>query len=108
MKRVLEPKDSRAFQVSCSAIPVGSFRNGADSLSVTIGQRIRRFGSEEMWDSVVVQCRQEGGALTVRVLVCSPNWDRPLQIASIGSQPTATASGDQRESLEISLEHGDG
>ena len=108
MRRVLEPKDNRAFQVDCSADPSGSFRAGADNLSVTIGQRICRFGSEEMWDSVVVECREEGDALKVRILLCNPDWDGPRQIASIRSQPRILAPGDDREALSISLEHMEG
>ena len=87
MKAILAPKDDRAFQVNCTASPVGSFRAGVDSLSITIGQRIRSPGGEEMWDSVTIQCREEGSGLAIRVLVCHPGWDEPLQIACIRSQP---------------------
>lgn len=101
---VLKPKDSRAFEVDCTASPVGSFRTGADSLSVTIGQRIRRLGGEEMWDSVIAQCREEGNELTVRVLVCNPDWDGPLQIACIRSELPGEGPLKSGGSLRCSLE----
>lgn len=85
MKSVLEPKDKRAFQIDCSANPVGSFRAGADTLSVAIGQRIRRFGGEEIWESVIVHCKKDQDELSVRVLVCHPAWDEPREIVCIRS-----------------------
>jgi len=105
MKAILAPKDDRAFQVNCSASPVGSFRTGADSLSVTIGQRIRGLDGEEMWDSVTIHCRDEGGEHTVRVLVCHPDWDEPLQVACIRSQPKLDFPISHVESLRFNLEH---
>jgi hypothetical protein len=104
MPGTLAPKHRRGFQVDCSARPVGSFRAGADSLSVTIGQRIRRSGGEEMWDSVTIQCRDEGGERTVRVLVCHPGWDEPLQVACIRSQSRIEPPSDG-ETLQVSLDH---
>src|SRR5713101_125214 len=99
-ENVLKPKDSRAFEVDCTASPVGSFRAGAESLSVTIGQRMRRFGGEEMWDSVTIQCREEGSKLAIRVLVCHPGWDEPLQVACIRSQSRIPGRGG--EILQVS------
>jgi hypothetical protein len=108
MKGILAPKDDRAFQVNCSASPVGSFRTGADSLSVTVGQRIRGLDGEEMWDSVTIQCRDEGGERTVRVLVCHPDWDEPLQVACIRSQPKIDSQTSGIELLRCNLEHIEG
>jgi hypothetical protein len=105
MKAILAPKDDRAFQVNCTASPVGSFRAGVNSLSVTIGQRIRRLGGEEMWDSVTIQCREECGERTVRVLVCHPDWDGPLQIACIRSQPSIDVQTSDMGLLRCDLEH---
>ena len=102
---ILAPKDSRAFAVDCSASPVGSFRAGADTLAVTIGQRIRRFGGEEMWDSVTIQCKEEGGALSVRILVCNPDWETPLQIACIRSQPKMASQTPGMDLLQFNLKH---
>jgi hypothetical protein len=103
-ENVLKPKDGRAFEVDCTASPVGSFRAGADSLSVTIGQRMPSPGGEEMWDSVTIQCREEGSELAIRVLVCHPGWDEPLQVACIRSQPGIEAPR-HGQILQVSLEH---
>jgi len=85
VKNILEPKDNRAFQIDCSANPVGSFLAGADSLSVRIGQRISRFGAEEIWDSVIIHSDANGNELALRVLVCHPAWDEPQETACIRS-----------------------
>ena len=105
MKGILVPRDGRVFQVNCSASPVGSFRAGADSLSLTIGQRIRRLGMEEIWDCVAIRCREEGGELKARVLVCHPDWDEPLQVACIRSQPKLDSLISHVEALRFNLEH---
>lgn len=102
MNNILEPKHNRAFQVDCSANPVGSFRAGADSLSVKIGQRIRRFGGEEIWDSVVVHCEKGQDELTVRVLVCHPAWDEPREVVCMRSELLAENTMDN-ESLTCTL-----
>jgi len=106
VQNVLKPKDGRAFEVDCTASPAGSLRAGADSLSVTIGQRVRRLGGEEMWHSVTIQCwEEEGGELMVRVLVCNPDWDRPVQVACIRSQPKIDSQTSGMELLRCNLEH---
>ena len=104
MKNTFAPQDNRVFQICCSARPVGSFRAGANSLTVTIGQRMRSPGGEEMWDSVTIQCREEGSELAIRVLVCHPGWDEPLQVACIRS-PSRIAARSHGEFLQVSLEH---
>ena len=103
MKSILEPKDGRSFQVHCSAQPVGSFRAGADSLSVKIGQRISRFGAEEIWDSVIIHGDASGDELTVRVLVCHPAWEEPQEIACIRSSPCVANPPDDGQSLNCTL-----
>ncbi len=103
MSTVLEPKDNRAFVVDCSANPVGRFQSGADSLSVRIGQRIRRFGGEEIWDSVVVQCEKGHDELTVRVLVCHPAWDEPREVVCMRSELLAESAMDTDQSLICTL-----
>ena len=41
-----------------------------------------------MWDSVAVESKdEEDGTLVLRVIVFDPDWDEPLQIASIRSRP---------------------
>jgi len=102
---LLAPKDGRAFQVDCSAGPAGSFHTGAARLSVTIGQRIRRPGGEEMWDSVTIQCREEGKELAIRVLVCNPDWDGPVQIVCVRSQPKIDSQVPLVECLRFNLDH---
>jgi hypothetical protein len=103
MSSVLEPKDNRAFGIDCSANPVGSFRAGADSLSVKIGQRISRFGTEEIWDSVIIQGDTHGDELTIRVLICHPSWDEPQEIARIRSSPSVENSPDDAQPLNCTL-----
>jgi len=105
LSKALKPKDNRAFQVECSASPAGSFRAGADSLSVTIAQRIRGSGVEGVWDSVTIRCREEGSDLAIRVLVCHPGWDEPLQVVCIRSAWEIGANSDDPEALWVSLEH---
>ena len=81
------PSDSR-FQISCDTGESRRFRCGTNSSWVKVGQRVLRQGVQEMWDSVLVECREEqDGTLVVRVLVFNPDWDEPLQIACIRSRP---------------------
>src|SRR6266853_6016860 len=85
---VLSVKDDRKFEVHCHAGEVGKLCVGTQSLSVRIGQRVRREGNEEIWHSVLIRCEEgEGGSLTVKVIVCHFDWDEPRQIASIQSVP---------------------
>lgn len=102
MKSVLDPKDNRLFQIDCSAEPTGAFRAGADRLSVRIGQRICSLGGEEIWDSVVVHCEKGQDELTVRILVCNPDRDEPIEIASIRSARNTVRPGPH---IEWHLEH---
>jgi len=103
VENILEPKDNRAFQIDCSANPVGSFRTGADSLSVKIGQRISRFGAEEIWDSVIIHGDANGDEITVRILVCHPAWDEPQEIACIRSSPRVENHPDDGQALNCTL-----
>jgi hypothetical protein len=93
VENILEPKHNRAFQIDCSAEPVGSFRTGADRLSVRLAQRIWRLDVEEIWDSVIVQSSHDGDDLMIRVFVCHPDWDEPIEIACIHSAPKAAEAG---------------
>lgn len=53
-----------------------------------VGQRVRRRGAEEMWDSVAIESTaQQDGTLVLRIIVFNPDWDEPLQIASIHFGP---------------------
>lgn len=76
------------FLVDCDASPAGRFRATAGSAWIKVGQRVQRRGTQEMWDSVAVEGKEEeDGTLVVRVIVFNPDWDEPLQIASIRSRP---------------------
>jgi hypothetical protein len=78
----------KPFHVSLQAGKVGSCEVTPNELSVRIAQHVRRANSSEMWNSVSLSCEEEpGGALVVRVLVFSPDWDGPLQIAELRSWP---------------------
>ncbi len=80
--------DDKKFKVSCKAADENSFCVATDTLSVAVSQRIRRDTAEEMWESVAVYAREdEEGTLVVCVLVFNPDWEEPLQIASIRSRP---------------------
>ncbi len=98
-KRTLfNSSQDKPFHVRCVAGQEIRFDVGADSLTVTVGQCIRRDGSEEIWDSLGVYAEEgEDGTLVVRVLVFNPDWDESLQIACIRSRPgdvtTLTALG---------------
>lgn len=57
-------------------------------LSVLVSQWIRRNGREELWNSVIVRCDEEGdGTMTVRVIIANPDWEQPVQIACLRSRP---------------------
>ena len=85
---VFSVKDSRKFEVHCRAGDAGELCVGAESVSVKVGQRLRRDGGQEIWHSVGVYAKEEeDGTLVVQVLVFNPDWDEALQIASIKSRP---------------------
>ena len=88
MERTKAVTNEGAFRVSCDAGKVGHFQADTDSLWVRVGQRVRRRGTEEMWDSVGIESTaQQDGTLVLRIIVFNPDWDEPLQIASIRSRP---------------------
>jgi hypothetical protein len=83
----------RQFQLHCEAGASGRFEIGAESLSLRIGQRIFQEKSQRIWDSVVIHCTQdEHGSLLVKIDICNPAWDEPLQIASLVSRAVASSS----------------
>ena len=76
----------RTFEVRCNASEDGQLHVKTKSLSIRVGQRIRRSGTEEMWDSVLILCEVgEDGMPVTKIVVCHPDWDQQLQIASIQS-----------------------
>ena len=92
------------FHVDCEARKGGSLRMATDSLSINAGQQIRRGQDVETWHSVAIYSKQEvGGSLSLRIIIFHPDWEEPLQIASLRSRPQ-DASG-HASSLECDLDH---
>ncbi len=81
-------KDDRKFEVECNAGDAGELRVGTETLSVKVGQRVRRDGYDEMWHSVLIHCETgEDGSLSIKVMVCHFDWEETRQIALIQSKP---------------------
>ena len=81
-------RDGDGFRASCDAGKAGQFLAETDSVRVRVGQRDRRCGTLEMWDSVAIESTaQPDGTLVLRVIVFNPDWDERLQIASFRSRP---------------------
>jgi hypothetical protein len=100
---VVTVKDSRKFEVECSAGDAGELCVGSESVCVKVGQRVRRNGTEEIWHSVAVYAQQDDqGSLVIRVLVFHPDWDEALQIACIKSRP---GDADCQTALGCNLDH---
>lgn len=88
MDRSKPTTNEGGFLLDCDAGPAGRFRANAGSAWIKVGQRVQRHGTQEMWDSVAVEAKEEeDGTLVVRVIVFNPDWDEPLQIASLRSRP---------------------
>jgi len=76
----------RTFEVRCNASEDGQLHVKTNALSIRVGQRIWRKGAEEIWDSVLILCEKgDDGNLVTKVVVCHPDWDQQLQIATIES-----------------------
>lgn len=96
-------KEEQKFEVECRAGEAGSLVVGSESLSIQIGQRLLKEGSTEIWHSVAIYANEdEDGNLVIRVLVCNPDWDEPLQIARITSRPGDASC---RTALGCNLDH---
>src|SRR6266852_2847755 len=52
--------DARKFEVHSNAGDAGQLRVGAKSVSVKVGQRVRRDGVQEIWHSVPIHCDDLG------------------------------------------------
>jgi hypothetical protein len=88
MAPVEKSENKSHFHVRCHADSDNHFAVNTESLTVTVGQRVLRDGSQEMWESVTINAKEDGdGTLIVQVLVFNPDWDEPLQIACIRSRP---------------------
>jgi len=100
---VLGVKDSVKFEVRCNAGDAGELRVCTGSVSIRVGQCLRLDGAEQIWHSVGVYAKaEEDGTLVIRVLVFNPDWDEPLQIASIRSRPQDPDCG---TALGCNLDH---
>jgi hypothetical protein len=83
---VSDRREFPKFEVRCHAGDAGHLDVCTDSVSVRVFQRIRREGKEEMWGSLLVECKeQDDGSLAVEVVVCHPEWDESVRIASLQS-----------------------
>ena len=75
------------FEVHCDASPNGQLRVKNHALSVAVSQSISRNKTQEVWQSVLIICEEDqNGTLTTKIIVCHPDWDQNLQIASIRSR----------------------
>jgi hypothetical protein len=94
--------DDRKFEVRCNASHNGQLHVRTRSLSVAVSQLIKRNASDEMWQSLLVICEEtEDGSLTTKIIVCHPDWDQNLQIATIRSPIPHQKKA--RPTLEIDL-----
>ncbi len=111
MRRVEEPLVEQSakqpcgkFEVRCHAGCTGHLEVASDSVSVRIGQRICREGKQELWGSLLVECKEQGdGSLAVEVVVFHPDWEEPVRIASLQSGPCDASPA--KAGLRCDLEH---
>jgi hypothetical protein len=111
MRRVEEPLVEQSakqpcgkFEVRCHAGNAGHLEVPSDSLSVHVGQWIRKDGKQELWGSLLVECKeQDDGSLAVEVVVFHPDWEEPVRIASLQSRPCDGSSA--KAGLRCDLEH---
>lgn len=81
--------EDRKFEVCCNAGAGGHLQVASDFVSVRIGQRISRDGKEELWGSLLVECKeQDDGSLGVEVVAFHPDWEEPMRVVSIQSNPS--------------------
>jgi hypothetical protein len=79
--------DISNFEVHCNAGDAGRLQAKTNSISIRVGQRVRRNGATEIWDSVIILCEETlQGTLSAKIIVCHPDWEEQLQIAHIQSQ----------------------
>src|SRR5258708_39699199 len=100
--RLNDLNNDHRFEIQCDAGDAGRLHARTNSVSVRVGQRIRRNGATEIWDSVIVLCEEtEHGTLSAKVIVCHPDWEQHLQIAHIQSR--ATEPNPSNPALEFNL-----
>src|SRR5262249_49784615 len=74
------------FRIRCNAGHRGKFNSATAPLTVNVGQEILRDGRAQIWDSVVAQWSEGGdGSCAIRVLLCNPDWEEPMEIACLRS-----------------------
>jgi len=92
------------FEVRCHAGNAGHLEVASESVSVRVGQWIRKEGKQELWGSLLVECKeQDDGSLAIEVVVFHPDWDEPVRIASLQSRPCDP--GPTTTALRYDLEH---
>jgi hypothetical protein len=92
------------FEVRCHAGNAGHLEVASDSMSIRVGQWIRKEGKQELWGSLLVECKeQDDGSLAVEVVVFHPDWDEPVRIASLQSRPCGQSRAEA--ALRCDLEH---
>ncbi len=80
------------FEITGDAGKWGQFHIQAGWFVLRFSQKIRRAGTEQMFESIGVYCGEEkDGALATRVILLNPDWGAPLQIARIVSRPNDRA-----------------
>jgi len=90
------------FEIHCNANDDGQLHVRTRSLSIRVGQEVRRNGTTELWDSVIILCEEtEHGTLSAKVIVCHPDWEQHLQIAHIQSR--ADEPNPSTPALELDL-----
>src|SRR5258706_5342467 len=101
-----EGNDGVAFEVHCNAGDACSLRAKTNAVSVRIGQRLRRNGATERWDSLIILCEQtQQGTLSTKVIVCHPDWEQQLQIAHIQSGTMAPNTSIPTLELDLKPTH---
>jgi hypothetical protein len=79
--------NDRKFEIRCNAGPDGQLHVKSQALSLAVSQMISRNGAQEFWQSLLILCEEnEDGSVSTKVIVCHPDWDQNLQIASIQSR----------------------
>lgn len=94
------------FEVHCDAGNAGHLHTRTDSVSIRIGQRVKRNGMAEIWDSLIILCEEtKQGTLSAKVIVCHPDWDQQLQIAHLQSPATGPRSSVPRLEFDLKPAH---
>src|SRR5260370_19584355 len=87
--RLNDLSNDHRFEIHCDAGDAGRLHAKTNSVSVRVGQRVRRNGAAEIWDSVIILCEEtQQGTLSAKIIVCHPDWEQQLQIAHIQSRST--------------------